>query len=199
MLPPFTFAALGFCGGASASRERVRAACTKSTKGWEFFCQRSASAKRPLTPPLGGKIRLCAPCGPKSPHAEARHTDVLRSLRPVRIRIKPHSANPSPSVQYGRRAAACNRPVRQAGCPARSVRNILRRLRSKTAAPAGNSILAKIVTFSGYPIKIPARTIPFSQANAPHGRPAAPTPRSTRRRAPTPPDPTGAATAGFRE
>ena len=93
--------------------------------------------------PLSGKIRLSAPCGPKSPHAEARHTDVLRSLRPVRIRIKPHSANPSPSVQYGRRAAACNRSVRQADRPARGVRNILRRLRSKTAAPAGNSILQK--------------------------------------------------------
>ena len=26
-LPPFTFAALGFCGGASASRKRVRSAC----------------------------------------------------------------------------------------------------------------------------------------------------------------------------
>ena len=143
MLPPFTFAALGFCGGASASRKRVRSACIQSTKGWGFYSLQSASAKSPLTPPLGGKIRLCAPCGPKSPHAEARHTDVLRSLRPVRIRIKPHSANPSPSVQYGRRAAACNRSVRQADRPARGVRNILRRLRSKTAAPAGNSILQK--------------------------------------------------------
>ncbi len=36
MLPPFTFAALGFCGGASASRKRVRSACTQSTKGWDF-------------------------------------------------------------------------------------------------------------------------------------------------------------------
>ena len=35
-LPPFTFAALGFCGGASASRKRVRSACIQSTKGWDF-------------------------------------------------------------------------------------------------------------------------------------------------------------------
>ena len=33
MLPPFTFAALGFCGGASASRGRVRSACAQLTKG----------------------------------------------------------------------------------------------------------------------------------------------------------------------
>ena len=36
MLPPFTFAALGFCGGASASRERVHSAGIQSTKGWDF-------------------------------------------------------------------------------------------------------------------------------------------------------------------
>ena len=36
MLPPFTFAALGFCGGAAANRKRVRSACTQSTKGWDF-------------------------------------------------------------------------------------------------------------------------------------------------------------------
>ena len=35
-LPPFTFAALGFCGGASAPRKRVRSACIQSTKGWDF-------------------------------------------------------------------------------------------------------------------------------------------------------------------
>ena len=31
--PPFTFASLGFCGGASASRERVRSACAQLSKG----------------------------------------------------------------------------------------------------------------------------------------------------------------------
>ena len=33
MLPPFTFAALGFCGGASASRERVHSAGDAVVKG----------------------------------------------------------------------------------------------------------------------------------------------------------------------
>ena len=36
MLPPFTFAALGFCGGASASRKRVRSAGDTGDKGRLF-------------------------------------------------------------------------------------------------------------------------------------------------------------------
>ena len=37
--PPFTFASLGFCGGASASRGRVRSACAQLSKGGAFLCR----------------------------------------------------------------------------------------------------------------------------------------------------------------
>lgn len=198
MLPPFTFAALGFCGGTSASRKRVHSACTQSTKGGTFSACVLRRQNTSPHAPLGGRIRRCAPCGPKPPPAEARCMGSLCSPP----RTNSHKTAPRFAirpVQYGRRAAACNRSVRQAGCPACGVRNILRRLRSKNCGAGRELYPAKIVTFFGYSIKIPARTTPFSPANAPHGRPAAPTPRSTKRRAPAPPNPTGGPTAGFRE
>ena len=55
--PPFTFASLGFCCGASASRKRVRSVGDAVDKGWGFvcstfsflyfFCRRRFSAAEP--------------------------------------------------------------------------------------------------------------------------------------------------------
>ena len=55
MLPPFTFAALGFCGGASASRKRVRSACTQSTREGTFRAYVLHRQNAPSHPRSAGK------------------------------------------------------------------------------------------------------------------------------------------------